>query len=1130
MDADLQVARGHMDVEQPQGGSQFFSGASNITARDIAVHTAGRDMINNIVVNPAPISASIEEVMAWLKGANFRAIYRVSLETRMDDTGNWFIATVEFGEFVRQKGTVVWATGLPGSGKTILASISVEHLEDTFSRRSDVAILYAFLRYSEKPTLLQIIAGLLTQLVSCHNIALAHLLPAYKHAKTHRDELSCSEAVKLLRGSLGLFSETFIVIDGLDEVDDATKDGLLRVLILLDAHILFTCRPLELFKRRYTPQALHILVQAQTKDIEVYVAERIKESATLASILSAHPDVAERFTSLIKEKSNGMFLLARLQMELVLERCANIGSLLKALETLPSGIHDMYRLTMDRISSLSEEKVSVAHRAFIWILRANEDLSPEDLQHALTFSYEKKKFVEDDSVSIPVLFSICCGLVTVEYNDGKRVVRFIHYSTQEFMRGLVFSHLPDPHDLLAVTSVACVETHLEMLTAALKSATQKSAGKNWVSVSDVTQHLPLLHYALHNWGHHAKICDDQRSLSPFIHSFLLKYRTYAISNRSGSLSEVSPGLSLAAAYDLVNLISSRTFPYSPTHGTKTPFHIAAKHGHTAALRALLANYSGVHVKDEVGRTPLHHCVLREAAWEPEVVRQLLNLSSSDTWRAFPTEVVDINAQDDQGYSAFFEACLSPQLAVELHNPGPQAMILRLFTSHPGIDVDLPDPNGDTPFSRTCANWMDSVPHFLMSSIPNLKVDTRNKWGETPFMHACDSLSGTRVKWFLSRNPGGCHFPHQEDDEGNTALERVVAYEGRVTESNRNPHLSLLERRDYRDLGAGDGAAKIVRILSQHESHVRMVRAGHESLPIYQLRTSKPQQSPTVHVRLNDSHRRYEDERTSLMLLANSPAAVKYLVSENENNPDFINAQDRDGRCALMYACFAQDPVDALLSVKILTPCPSLDVHLHDRDGMSALDYAVHSNNYGALKILLQHWSWNPPAIRSAVITAAQKVIIEPEGLGWLLMEERVRDAFSSPGADLMPVDGSPLITALRRRADCKEMLETHEVFRDPIFRLVLGGGRTLAAIRQATIAAVNNPLISIEQLESHFGQKEVKDAFVWDIDVRDPDTILLINCLAWRSGCSALFDDLFGPLKRCEGRHRACVHALIQFN
>ncbi|KAF5332459.1 hypothetical protein D9611_005351 [Ephemerocybe angulata] len=1028
MDLHLQVDR--MDVDL--GGSQFFSGPSHVTARDISTQNAGRDMI---IVNPAPISgpeATVEEVTAWLKGANFRAIYRLSLETRMDNTGSWFIATFEFETFVKQKGTVVWATGLPGSGKTILASISVEHLEDTFSDRADVAILYAFLRYSEKPTLLQIIAGLLTQLVSCHNIALAHLLPAYKHAKTHRDELSCSEAVKHLKGCLALFSDAFIVIDGLDEVDDTTKDGLLDVLTSLRAHILLTCRPLELFMHHYTPRALHILVQAQTRDIEVYVAERIKESAKLAFILLEHPDIAERFTALVKEKSKGMFLLARLQMELVLERCATIGSLLKALETLPSGINDMYRLTMDRISSLSEEEVSLAHRTFIWILHAKRSLSPEGLQHALTFSYEDKKFVEENSVPIPVLLSLCCGLVTVEKKrdwDYTKVIRFIHYSTQEFMKGLVFSHLPDPHDLLAVTSVACVETHRAMLTAAIKSAKDER-----VDADDATRHLPLLRYALYNWGHHAKICDDQRSLSPFIHSFLSNHST-CIVERYDHLAEISRGLHLAAAYDLVNLISSRTFPYSPTHGTKTPFHVAAEYGSTAALRALLKNHSGVHVRDKDGRTPLHHCVLEDSTLEPEVVRQLLKLSSYDTWRAFPSEIVDINAQDDQGCSAFFEACRSFvgfPLEVLNDTTRPLGRTLQLFTSHPGIDVDLPDSTGDTPFSAACSFKDDTVAQFLLSSFPNLKVDTRNWDGETPFMHACDAGSETLVKWFLSRSPGSCHFLYQEDEEVTTALERIVTDDGRPTQ---------VAHRHY-PVGPGmdiEAVEGIIRILSEHASHVRMVRDGHnKSLPVYVPWTSisRRKQSPTtvpVHVCLNDSHRRYEDERTSLMLLANYPCAVKYLFSENADNPEFINAQDRDGRCALMYACFGQDPHDAEFSIEILTSCPSLNVHLRDRDGMSALDYALYSNNIDALETLLKHPSWDAPGIRNAVISTAQELKIPSEALRDLLRTRRIQDAFSSN----IEEDLIMLKEALLRRVDCRDIVE--EAVEGCVFRCPSSG-------------------------------------------------------------------------------------------
>ncbi|KAF5332680.1 hypothetical protein D9611_005328 [Ephemerocybe angulata] len=841
MDPNSQLGSDPMHVNP--SGTQFFSGASHISARDITVQNAGRDMI---IVNPAPISSeekTIEDVTAWLNGANFRAIYRLSLETRMDDTGTWFIATFEFGEFVRQKGTVVWATGHPGSGKTILASISIEHLEVRFSGRSDVAILYAFLRYSEKHTLLQIIAGLLAQLVRCHPVAFSHLLPTYKHADVHKDELSCSDAVKLLKSSLGLFSDIFIVIDGLDEVNDTTKDGLLKVLTSVHANILVTCRPLDLFMRRHTPRALHIPVQAQTRDIEVYVSERIKDSTRLASILAEHPDIAERFTALIQEKSKGMFLLAKLQMELVLERCATIGSLLAALRTLPSGINDMYHHTMDRISALSEEEVSIAHRAILWIHHARDELSPEDLQHALAFSYQDNEFVEDHRVSIPVLLSICCGLVTVEDGDlGKRVIRFIHYSTQEFMKGVTFSDLPDPHDLLAVTSVARVEPHMRMLTVGLKSEEWGSGvAASWDEHMD-----PLLRYAHRNWGHHAKICDNQHGLNPFIHTFLSKYSTYTTSDYHGHVSKVLPGLSFAAAHDLANLISSRILPYVPTHSAPTPFHISAQRGHTACL--------------------------------------------------------------------------------------------------------------------------------------------------------------------------------QEDYEGKTALERIVAYDGETLTRNRIP-----QGIDGRLL-----VHQIIRILLQHASHVRMVPTATkhaEGLPsIYQVRASRAEQSPTF-VCLEEGHRRYEDGRTALMLLVDYPVTLEHLVSVNLDNSDFINAQDSDGRCALMYACSGQVPASTSFSVHVLISHPSININLRDRTGMSALDYALYSENIHVLNQLLGHPSWDAPAIRNAVITAVQELKIHSKAIQGLLEAQQVQIAFSNNSAT---ADATLLMAGLLHRADCMDILE--QAVKECVFR------------------------------------------------------------------------------------------------
>ncbi|KAF5332806.1 hypothetical protein D9611_005253 [Ephemerocybe angulata] len=1021
------------DPGTPQGGAQFFPSASNFSARDISLLNAGRD----IHINATPISggeAIIDGVLTWLKGAKFRAIYRLSLEARMDNTGTWLIATFEFGEFVKQKGTVVWATGLPGSGKTILASISVEHLEATFSGRPDVAILYAFLRYSEKHTLPQIIAGLLSQLVSSHAVALTHILPTYQRAKKHRDELSCSEAVRALKDIVSLFSDTYIVIDGLDEVDDTTKDGLLRVLTSLQAHVLLTCRPLELFMHRHTPQALHIPVQAQTRDIEVYVAERIRESTKLEAILNANPAVAESFTRLIKDKSRGMFLLARLQMELVLERCTTIGSLLKALKTLPSGVNDMYQVTMDRINSQSEEDASIANRTFIWLLHARSPLSPVDVQHALTFSYQDLVFHEENLVSIPMLLSICCGLVTVEVEEGT------DYSTQEFMNTLPFVGFPHPHSLLAVTSVACVEPSLATFVGTLDSRLELHP--------DLPNHsalgMPLLKYALHHWGYHAKVCDSQHISIPFIQSFLSKHDIYIVMSGeylwAGQPFEgVRGGLALAAAHDLANLISSRTLSYVPVHGTKTPFHIVSKWGDVAALRALLRNYSGVHVRDENGRTPLHFVRDVEAAQE------LLNLSITDVWRAFPSEVIDLNAQDENGMTAFYKTCCGYDYAN--WNPWPsgaQWNLLRLFASTPNIDPNLPNVKQETAFSILLdlhegghrRGDSEKIAHFLTSTFPNLTIDTRSLTRETPFMKACNSMLYSVVVWFLSRNcSNDPDFIRQEDERGLTALEQMVDWwwlpseyddEEEQVEPLELSHAEESKGKPFDAQGFSNEKARalaVMDILTKHGGTVRVSsrQSTQGSLPDYQLAGPLgAEEGPFTAICLNDSPvRRYEDGRTALMLLANFHMAVRYIISKIGDKDDQINARDDNGRSALMYACSGKATDRAKLSVEAFVSCPSIDIHLRDRDGMSALDYTVNSSNFEALDVLLAHPSWNRLILRNAVITAAQHRNIVLEGLQGLLQPQPVRNFL------LNDVDGefaALLKATFRGRPDCTDAL------------------------------------------------------------------------------------------------------------
>ena len=94
------------------------------------------------------------------------------------------------------------------------------------------------------------------------------------------------------------------------EASEEVKDGLLEALGSCGVNLLLLSRPLDLFTH-HTPEAHFLSVQAQTEDIRLYVADHIKRNSRLKAILQGKPDAAEKLSTRIKEKANGMYVLVR---------------------------------------------------------------------------------------------------------------------------------------------------------------------------------------------------------------------------------------------------------------------------------------------------------------------------------------------------------------------------------------------------------------------------------------------------------------------------------------------------------------------------------------------------------------------------------------------------------------------------------------------------------------------------------------------------------------------------------------------------------------------------------------------------------------------------------------------------
>ena len=130
-----------------------------------------------------------------------------------------------------------------------------------------------------------------------------------------------------------------------------------------------------------------------------------------------------RFTTYRKFNISLMsrFLVASLQIE-ALKGCINVQSLMKKLETLPTGLNDLYEHTLTRIEAQGQEKASLAKRVLLWVVHAMQPISMEDIQLAVAIDLDSKSLDEDRLSPTQLLLDVCCGLVTTD-NQKARLVR-----------------------------------------------------------------------------------------------------------------------------------------------------------------------------------------------------------------------------------------------------------------------------------------------------------------------------------------------------------------------------------------------------------------------------------------------------------------------------------------------------------------------------------------------------------------------------------------------------------------------------------------------------------------------------------------------------------------------------------
>ncbi|KAI8634826.1 hypothetical protein F5Y19DRAFT_469876 [Xylariaceae sp. FL1651] len=416
--------------------------------------------------------------------------HKAACKGRLEGSGRWLLRKPAYGEWIGvSSSSVLWLHGIPGSGKTKLASLVIDELKE----HEHLAYCYCMKNPAE-PHRAQgnrILASIVRQFasVALNTPILPPVVSYYESAidgLVDFDDLALTveDSVDLLLQLFEEYPAVVLVIDALDEVNQEDRQEILDALSSLLTKSACLVRVFISSRSNYDI-ALHlsgspnIYIKASdnTEDISAFIDKQLTSARLLHGQLM--PSLRDEIIKVLTSGANGMFRWVDLQIQSLrpLKVAADVTA---RLGKLPNTLEGSYWEIFQQIEDSGENAFRLATLTFQWLLYAQDSMPIDGFAVLASTALASK---HSGVITSEQILDVCSNLIVIRLNS----FGFVHLSVREFFEQIhkrgIETYLPER------SHVAIGGACLQYLHTASISAKQEESYDKRLAEIDVVETL-----------------------------------------------------------------------------------------------------------------------------------------------------------------------------------------------------------------------------------------------------------------------------------------------------------------------------------------------------------------------------------------------------------------------------------------------------------------------------------------------------------------------------------------------------------------------------------------------------------------------------------------------------------------